>query len=142
MSDEYPLIPPPSSVKMSRFHVVDGTFHSVEYSVRVLVLELEHPERGLVRSVLVERFQAMMGMRASSRFGFGGDEGRAETGPGIRGWGSPGALPTSVIWPVECEDSEMTMFACDKGVEVFLRDLGESKMANGWQFVGGRGSPM
>jgi hypothetical protein len=77
MSDEYPLIPPPSSVKMSRFHVVGGTFGPN----RVLVLE--DPERGLVRPVLVEPFGAMMETRAGIRFGFGRDERRAETGPGI-----------------------------------------------------------
>jgi hypothetical protein len=77
MSDEYPLIPPPSSVNMSRFHVVDGTFRPGG------VLVLEHPERGLARSVLVEPFGAMMETRVGTRFGFGRDERRAETGPGI-----------------------------------------------------------
>jgi hypothetical protein len=77
MSDEYPLIPPPSSVKMSRFHVVDGTFRPGG------VLVLEHPERGLARSVLVEPFGAMMETRVGTRFGFGRDDRRAETGPEI-----------------------------------------------------------
>ena len=75
MSDEYPLIPPPSRVKMSRFHVVDETLRPGGVVV--------DRERGLVASEVVEPFGATIETRVGTRFGFGLDERRAETGSDI-----------------------------------------------------------
>lgn len=73
MSDEYPLIPPPSIVRINLFHVVVDTFKPPE-----------EPERGLVTSEPVEPFGAAIETRVGTRFGFGGlDDRRAETGSGI-----------------------------------------------------------
>jgi len=72
MSDEYPLIPPPSIVKINLFHVVVDTFKPAE-----------EPERGLVTSAPVGLFGATIETRVGTRFGFGLDDRRAETGPGI-----------------------------------------------------------
>lgn len=75
MSDEYPLIPPPSMVRMSRFHVVDATFRPGGV--------LAEAERGLVTSEEVEPFGAIIETRVGTRFGFGLDDRRADTGPGF-----------------------------------------------------------
>jgi hypothetical protein len=75
MSDEYPLIPPPSSVRMSLFHVVDATCRPGGVMVEA--------ERGLVPSAVVEPFGATIETRVGTRFGFGLDERSAEAGTGI-----------------------------------------------------------
>jgi hypothetical protein len=75
MSDEYPLIPPPSSVRMSLFHVVDDTCKPGGV--------LAESERGLGPSAVVEPFGAMIETRVGTRFGFGLDERSAEAGAGI-----------------------------------------------------------
>lgn len=73
MSDEYPLIPPPSIVRINLFHVVVDTFKPAE-----------EPERALVTSVGVNPFGATIDTRVGTRFGFGlDDDRRAEAGPGI-----------------------------------------------------------
>jgi hypothetical protein len=87
MSDEYPLIPPPSMVRMSLFHVVDVMFRPGGV--------VEAPERGLVTSEVVEPFGATIETRVGTRFGL--DDRKADTGSAIFEWGSPGRLATSVI---------------------------------------------
>jgi hypothetical protein len=75
MSDEYPLMPPPSSVRMSLFaQGVDVTFKPGGVPADA--------GRGLVASEVVESFGVTMETRVATRFGFGLDERRAETGAG------------------------------------------------------------
>jgi hypothetical protein len=73
ISDEYPLIPPPSIVRINRFHVVVDTFNPGEET-----------ERALVTSGVVEPFGATIETRVGTRLGFGlDDDRRAEVSPGI-----------------------------------------------------------
>jgi hypothetical protein len=77
MSDEYPLIPPPSRVRMSFFaHGVDVTLRSGERRPA-------EPERALGTSVVVESFGTTIETRVGTRFDFGLDERSAEGALGI-----------------------------------------------------------